>query len=141
MRFNTAIASLMELVRWARRERAGMSSEERVRVSRAIVLLLAPFAPHLAEELWSKMGGEYSVHQQPWPALDSRSLLADQLTLVIQVDGKTRDRIQVPAGIGREQALERAMGRENVRRHLMGGEPRKVVFVPDRLINLVTYSR
>jgi leucyl-tRNA synthetase len=141
MRFNTAIASLMELVRWARRKRAKMSSEEWTRVSGATVLLLAPFAPHVAEELWSEIGGEYSVHRQPWPAHDPRALVAEQVTLVIQIDGRTRDRIQVPPGIDRDRALERAMDRENVRRHLTSGKPRKVVFVPDRLINLVTGSR
>jgi leucyl-tRNA synthetase len=140
MRFNTAIASLMELVNWARRERAGMSSEERGSVSRAIVLLLAPFAPHLAEELWSKMDGEYSIHQRPWPAHDPHTLAAERVTLVIQVDGKTRDKIELPAGTDREQALERAIGRENVRRHHKGREPSSVIFVPDRLINLVTGS-
>jgi leucyl-tRNA synthetase len=141
MRFNTAIASLMELVNWARRERAGMSSEERRRVSRAIVLLLAPFAPHLAEELWSNIGGQTSVHREPWPAHDSSRLVPDHVTLVIQVDGKTRDRIPVPAGTDRDDALEQAVARENVRRHLVGGKPKKVIFVPDRLINLVTDPR
>jgi leucyl-tRNA synthetase len=140
MRFNTGIASLMELVRWARRERASMSGEEWARVSRATVLLLAPFAPHLAEELWSRIGGDDSVHRQAWPAHEPSALLLDQVTLVIQVDGKTRDRIQVPAGTDRDEALEQAVAQENVRRHLMGGQPRKVVFVPDRLINLVTNS-
>jgi leucyl-tRNA synthetase len=140
MSFNTAIALLMQLVRWAREERANMSSEEWARVSNVVVRLLAPFAPHLAEELWSSIGGEYSVHHQPWPAHDPDALVTDHVVLVIQVDGKTRDRIQVPPGIGRDLALEQAMHRENVRRHLPDGKPRKVVFVPDRLINLVSRS-
>jgi leucyl-tRNA synthetase len=140
MRFNTAIASLMELVRWARRERTTMSSEQGASASSAIVLLLAPFAPHLTEELWLRIGGEYSVHHQPWPAHDPRALVQELVTLVIQVDGKTRDRIEVPPGTDQARALEQAMDRENVRRHLPGGEPGKVVFVPDRLINLVTSS-
>jgi leucyl-tRNA synthetase len=138
MRFNTAIASLMEFVRWARRERDQMSSEEWARVSVVVVLLVAPLAPHLAEELWSRIGGEYSVHQQRWPAFDASALVVEHVTLVIQVDGKTRDRIQVPAGLNRQESLERAKRRENVRRHLLDAEPRKVIFVPDRLINLVT---
>ena len=141
MKFNTGISTLMELVRWARRERARMSREELARVSRSIALLLAPLAPHLAEELWSKLGGEYSVHLQSWPAFDPRALVVEHVTLVIQVDGKTRDRIQVPAGLGREQVLERAKGRENVRRHVMDRAPRNVIFVPDRLINFVTDAR
>jgi leucyl-tRNA synthetase len=137
MRFNTAIASLMEFVRWARRESDKMASEEWARASAAIVLLMAPLAPHLAEELWARIGGDYSVHQQRWPVFDPGSLVDEQVTLVIQVDGKTRDRLRVPVGLDRQQALERAAGRENVRRHLVG-EPRRVIFVPDRLINLVT---
>jgi leucyl-tRNA synthetase len=140
MRFNTAIASLMELVRWARRERTTMSSEQWASASSAIVLLLAPFAPHLTEELWLRIGGEYSVHHQPWPAHDPRALVQELVTLVIQVDGKTRDRIEVPPGTDQARALEQALDRENVRRHLPGGEPGKVVFVPNRLINLVTGS-
>ena len=141
MKFNTAIASLMEVERFARRERERMSSEEWTRVSNTLVLLLAPLAPHLAEELWSRIGGEYSVHQQRWPSFERSSLVDQNVTLVIQVDGKTRDRVQVPAGLDEEQALEQAKGRESVRRHLMGREPAKVIYVPDRLINMVTLPR
>jgi leucyl-tRNA synthetase len=137
-RFNTAISSLMELVRWARGIRAAASSEEWVRVSRTIVLLLAPLAPHLAEELWANLGGEYSVHRQAWPKHDPLALATEVVTMVIQIDGKVRDRIEVPAGLDREQALERALVSENVSRHLRGAKPGRVVFVPDRLINLVT---
>jgi leucyl-tRNA synthetase len=138
MRFNTAIASLMELVRWARREKPAMSPPEWSRVSRSLVLLLAPFAPYLAEELWSRLGGEFSVHQQPWPAHDPGALVSDRVTIPIQVDGKTRDRIEVPAGTGRDEVVERAMTRERVRRHVGERQLTNVVFVQDRLINLVT---
>jgi leucyl-tRNA synthetase len=141
MKFNTAIASLMELERFARRERERMSIEEWARVSSTLVLLLAPLAPHLAEELWSRIGGEYSVHQQRWPSFERTALVDQNVTLVIQVDGRTRDRIRVPAGLDEEQALERAKGRESVRRHLIGREPTKVIYVPDRLINMVTKRR
>ncbi len=138
MRFNTAIATLMEVVRWAQRERARMTEEAWGRVSRSIVLLLAPFAPHLAEELWSRIGGPYSVHRQPWPSYDPAALEDEVVTLVIQVDGRVRDRVQVPAGTDRASALELALGRENVRRHLVTDAPGDVIFVPDRLINLVS---
>jgi leucyl-tRNA synthetase len=103
--------------------------------------MLAPLAPHLAEELWSRIGGAYSVHQQRWPSFDQSSLVDENVTLVIQVDGKTRDKVQVPAGLDEERALERAKGRERVRRHLLGRVPTKVIFVPDRLINMVTRPR
>jgi leucyl-tRNA synthetase len=137
MRFNTAIATLMELVRWARREWDAMSAEEWSRVSRAVVLLLAPLAPHLAEEVWSRIGGGYPVHRQPWPEHDPNAMTAERVTLVVQVDGRTRDRIDVPAGTDRGGALELALARENVRRHLLSIRPARIVFVADRLINLV----
>jgi leucyl-tRNA synthetase len=138
MRFNTAIATLMELVAWARRNRDGMSSGDWTTVSRTIVLLLAPLAPHIAEELWSRVGGSYSVHRQPWPAHDALALIADEVTLVIQVDGRTRDRVRVRAGMDRDEAVAQALTRANVRRHLGPADPKRVVFVPDRLINLVS---
>jgi leucyl-tRNA synthetase len=138
MRFNTAIASLMELVRWARKERGSMSQPEWERMSTSVVLLLAPFAPHLAEELWSALGGNDSVHRQPWPAHDASALVNEQVTLAIQIDGKTRDRMEVPAGSSQDVALAQALKRDSVRRHLDGLEPTKVIFVQDRLINLVT---
>ncbi|HEU4526494.1 MAG TPA: leucine--tRNA ligase [Actinomycetota bacterium] len=137
MRFNTAIATLMELVRWASGERDEMSAEQWSRVSRSILLLLAPLAPHLAEELWSTIGGPYPVHRQPWPEHDPDALTAERVTLVVQVDGRTRDRIEVPAGTDRDRALELGLQSENVRRHLRDGAPANVVFVPDRLLNLV----
>ena len=118
-----------------------MSSAQWADVSRTIVLLLAPLAPHIAEELWSRIGGDYSVHRQPWPAHDAAALIADEVTLVIQVDGRTRDRIRVPAGMGRDEAVARSLASGNVRRHLGAAEPSRVVFVPDRLVNLVTGRR
>ncbi len=141
MKFNTAIASLTEVERFARREREKMSNEEWTRVSSTLVLMLAPLAPHLAEELWSRIGGAYSVHQERWPSFDQSSLVDENVTLVIQVDGKTRDKVQVPAGLDEAQALERTKGRERVRRHLLGRVRTKVIFVPDRLINMVTRPR
>jgi leucyl-tRNA synthetase len=140
MRFNTAIASLMGLVRWGRREKPAMSSTEWSRVSNCMVRLLAPFAPHLAEELWSRLGGQYSVHQQPWPTHDRDALVAERVTVAIQIDGKTRDRIDVPAGTDREGVLAQALMREGTRRHLRQHEPSEVIFVQDRLINLVTQA-
>jgi leucyl-tRNA synthetase len=138
MKFNTAIASLMVLTNWAGREQGRLSDDEWQRVCRTLIVVLAPFAPHLAEELWARVGGPYSVHQQPWPAYNPEALVREEVTLVIQVDGMMRDRMQVPTGTDREQAVERALARENVRRHLGSGKPKNVIFVPDRLINFVT---
>jgi leucyl-tRNA synthetase len=137
LRFNTALAALMELVRWARRQRAALSAAEWERVARTLVLLLAPFAPHLAEELWSRGGGPYSVHRQPWPDHDPSALQAERVNLVVQVNGKRRDVVAAPAGLSRQEALALAMDSERVRRQLAGRAPVRTVYLPDRLLNLV----
>jgi leucyl-tRNA synthetase len=137
LRFNTALATLMELARWARRQRAGFSAGEWERVSRTLVLLLAPFAPHLAEELWSRRGGPYPVHRQPWPEHDPSALEAERVNLVVQVNGKRRDVLAAPAGLDRQAALALALDSDRVRRQLAGRAPLRTVYVPDRLVNLV----
>jgi leucyl-tRNA synthetase len=137
LKFNTAIASLMELVRWAGIHKEEMSAGEWRRASSTLVLLLAPFAPHLAEELWSRLGERYSVHTMPWPRVDESSLTEASVTLVVQIDGRKREVLSVPADLDQESALRLALERPNVRRHLRDRQPTSVVYVPDRIINLV----
>jgi leucyl-tRNA synthetase len=134
LKFNTAISRLMELVRWAEEERDGMSAAEWSEVARTTVLLLAPFSPHLAEELWERLENDYSVHQQPWPEADPEALHEELVTIVVQVNGKVRDRIQLPAGAGEERAMKAALSSENVQKHLNWGKPRTGAYVPDRLL-------
>ncbi len=81
---------------------------------------MAPVAPHIAEELWARLGRPYSIHQQPWPAFDPAALVTDEITLVVQVNGKVRDRIPVAAEIGEEEARRRPWPVEAVQRHLEG---------------------
>jgi leucyl-tRNA synthetase len=138
LKLNTAIAALMQLLRWARQYKAAMDAGQWDRVAGTFTLLLAPFAPHLAEELWARLGRRYSVHTQPWPAADRAALATEEVTLVVQVDGRRRDAVPAPAGIDRDLALELALRSDNVRRHLHGRRPREAVYVQDRLINLVT---
>jgi leucyl-tRNA synthetase len=137
LKFNTAIARLMELARWARDRRAGMSRDEWGRVARTLTLVLAPFAPFMAEEAWRWLGGEGSVHAQPWPAVERVVPAGAMFTLVVQVDGRVRDRLSAPRGISRDGAIELALGSERVRAHLGGQEPADAVYVPGRLVNLV----
>jgi leucyl-tRNA synthetase len=100
-------------------------------------ILIAPFAPHLAEELWERLGHETSVHLERYLEPDPRALTVDEITLVVQVNGKVRARIPVQAGVTEEEALALALGDANVRAHLHGKELRKRVYVPDKLLNLV----
>jgi leucyl-tRNA synthetase len=137
-KFNTAIAHLMELTRWAGEHNDSMSAVQWRRTSRTLVLLLAPFAPHLAEELWFRLGEAYSVHQQGWPSFDAAALDEDMVDVPVQVDGRVRDSVRLPAGAGRDEALAAAMRSDRVRTLLRGAHPRDVIWVQDRILNLVT---
>ena len=137
-KFNTAVAALMEYTNalWAHREQCGPSPafQEAIPI---MIRLVAPFAPHIAEELWMWQGGEYSVHQQPWPAYDPALTVEETITLVVQVNGKVRDRITVPADIDKDEAQRLALASEQVQRHLQGSRPKKAIVVPGKLVNLV----
>ena len=136
-RFNTAIAALMEHTNYLLAIKGEVGEEEWNEALRAFVLVLAPFAPHHAEEMWGAIGEAYSVHEQAWPAWDEALIRAEEITLVVQVNGKLRDRIEVPADITEETAKELALSSERVRPHVEGKELRKSVYVPGRLVNLV----
>jgi len=140
LKFNTALSALMELLRWLRAHKAAMPPAQWQASAQTVTLLLAPFAPQLAEELWARLGepASRSVHRQPWPAFDPDALAESWFPLVIQVDGKRRDTCQAPVEIDRDGAVALALASERARRHLAGREPREVVFVPGRLVNLVT---
>jgi leucyl-tRNA synthetase len=136
-RFNTAIAALMEHTNYLLAIKGEVGEEEWNDALRAFTLVLAPFAPHHAEEMWGALGEPYSVHEQAWPAWDEALIRAEEVTLVVQVNGKLRDRIEVPADITEDAARELALSSERVRPHVEGREIRKSVYVPGRLVNLV----
>jgi leucyl-tRNA synthetase len=137
--FNTAISAMMEFGNYVQRARESVAGTSAwAEAVRTLVLLLAPFAPHLGEELWERLGEPYSVHQQHWPSYDAGAAQAEMITLVLQVDGKVRDRIQVSADLGESEARELALRNEKVRRFLDGRSVADVVIVPRRLVNVVT---
>ena len=137
-KFNTAVAALMEFVNtlWAHREQHGPSPPFRAATG-ILIRLLAPLAPHITEELWARQGGTFSVHQQSWPVYDPALTVDERITLIIQVNGKVRDRIAVPAGLTDKEATALAMKSERVQGYLNGNPPQKVIVVPERLVNLV----
>jgi leucyl-tRNA synthetase len=105
---------------------------------REYVLLIAPFAPSIAEELWARLGEPYSVHQQPWPAWDPSQVRAETITLIVQVDGRVRDRLTVPADLSEHEARTQALDSAGVQRSLNGRDIARVIYVPGRLVNVVT---
>jgi leucyl-tRNA synthetase len=100
-------------------------------------ILIAPFAPHIAEELWEGLGNRGSVHLESYLEPDERALVLEEITLVVQVNGKVRARIRVPASIARERALALALEEPNVHAHLEGKPVRKQIYVPGKLVNIV----
>ena len=138
-RFNTMIATLMEFSNYlTKTKEAGQVTESAWEgVIENLLLLLAPTAPHLAEELWQRTGRNYSIHNQSWPQWDEELAKEEEITLVIQVNGKLRERITVPASITESEAREQAQESEKVKTHLKGKTIIKEIYVPGKLVNLV----
>ena len=139
LRFNTMLAALMEFTNYLTR----VKEEGVVNLSHwgeaidTLLLLLAPTAPHLAEELWQQRGHSYSIHNQNWPRWDEALAKDEEITLVVQVNGKLRDRIMVPVSITEAQAKQLALQSKRVKAYLEGKKVIKTVYVPGRLVNLV----
>jgi len=134
LQFNKAVAALYELVNAIERAPPSASRDSAVRT---LVLLAAPMAPHLAEEAWAALGGAGLAADAPWPAHDPALLVDETVTLAVQVNGKLRDTLEVARGIGKEEAEAAALASPKVQAQLGGNAPRKVIVVPDRLVNIV----
>ena len=129
---NTAISKLMVMLRDITKN--GPLPEN---AARAFVLLLSPFAPHLGEELWQRLGNGDTLAYEPWPEADAALLLRETITLAVQLNGKRRDEITVAADAEEEAIAAAAVASEGAQRHLQGREPRKVIVIPGRLVNIV----
>jgi len=142
--FNTAIAAQMELVNamssfaggWDGAPSAAEGAVFREAAS-ALLKLLAPFAPHVAEELWQKLGGAGMIGTEPWPQADPSLLVSDTITVIVQVNGKLRDKLELPADADEAVAREAALASEKVQGFIDGKTIRRVIYVPGRLVNVV----
>lgn len=136
--FNTAISSVMELVNafysfQDKEVNAGLVRE----VSLNLLKMLAPFAPHITEELWSRIVGNGSIHKQKWPKYDEKAMVQDEIEIVLQINGKVRDKIVIPAGIDRDAMQKAALAQPRVQELTAGKTIVKVICVPKKLVNLV----
>ncbi|MGD0766030.1 MAG: leucine--tRNA ligase [Dehalococcoidia bacterium] len=138
-RFNTMVAALMEYTNYLTRlkEAGPVDAAAWQEAMRTLMLLLAPSAPHLAEELWQRTGNAYSIHNQPWPQWNAELAAEEQITLVVQVNGKLRDRILVPVDVTEEQAKELALASDKVKAHIGGKQVQRVIYASGRLVNVV----
>jgi leucyl-tRNA synthetase len=139
---NTAVARMMELVNDWSKYLEQTPPEARhtptlADVMRMMTLMLAPYAPHLAEELWARQGGAFSVHQQAWPDYDPDLATAERVTLIVQVNGKVRDKVEVDADTPDQELQDMALASPRVQAHLAGKEIRKIVVVPGKLVSIV----
>jgi leucyl-tRNA synthetase len=142
LNFNTAISAIMELTNEVYSYLNDREAEEKntaliKEVAENIVLLLAPFAPFITEELWQHLGHEENVHKAQWPDYSEEALKKDEITIVIQVNGKVRDKIDVPADASEETVKEKAMEAENTQSYLEDGNLVKTIYIPKKLVNLV----
>ncbi len=130
--FNTVVSQLMICVN-------AMDREETVIVGawKSFLLLLAPLAPHITEELWHALGNKDSIHSQPWQKYDPKLLAEEKIRLVIQINGKVRDIVEVQKDISESEAKDIALKSEKIQKWLAGIKPKKIIFVPGRLINIV----
>lgn len=130
--FNTAVSALMILV-----NELGKRSSLEIRNLKLVIKLLAPFAPHLADELWAQLGEKDSIHNQSWPGYDPKLIREEAFTIVIQINGKVRDKIELSIDLAEKEAKALVLKREIVQKWLAGKKIKKVIFIPQKLINLV----
>jgi leucyl-tRNA synthetase len=132
LRFNTAISQMMIFANALQKAPAVMPQ-----TARMFLQLLAPFAPHIAEELWSRLGGSGSIMAAPWPAYDAGKLVSSEVKIVFQVNGRHRGDQLVPVGTTQEIALQLARENPRVATHLDGKTVKRVIFVPGKILNIV----
>jgi leucyl-tRNA synthetase len=137
--FNTIISGLMELQNEMTKAKSqGASSSPAWNEALEIYIkMLAPVAPHISEELWKKLDKPYSIHTQSWPKVDEEAAAEEEITLVVQINGKVRDRINVAVGISEDEARSKALNSAAILKFLDGKPPRQVIYVPGRLVNIV----
>jgi leucyl-tRNA synthetase len=134
LQFNKSVAALYELTSAIEKAKPSASRDEAIRT---LLLLVAPGAPHLAEEAWAARGETGMIADAAWPGFDPALLIDDEVTIAVQVNGKLRETMTAPRGLPKEEAEARALALPKVRSQLGDGSPRKVIVVPDRLVNIV----
>ena len=137
--FNTMVAALMELTNelYPKKELSIAKTVEWREALETIVLLMAPSTPYVAEELWERLGMPYSVHHQPWPVFDDELIKVEAVELVVQINGKVRDKLVVSASISEQDATATALAQPRIREFIGDKDPAKVIYVPGRLLNFV----
>jgi leucyl-tRNA synthetase len=133
LKYNTTVAALMEYLNTLEARREQVTRPE----LQTLLLLLAPFAPFLTEELWERMGNAFSIHKTSWPDYDPAALHTESIILIVQVNGRVRDRIEVSHDASEEDIQREALESEKVQRFIGSQQVQRVIYVPGRLVNIV----
>ena len=139
-KFNTAVASMMEMVNglYKIKESQGIDTSDEWRFAlESLIQILAPFAPHITEELWHEMGHDDTVHVGHWPKWDEKYLKSDTMTIIVQVNGKLRAKLELPSDMDKQGVEAAALADENVQKFTNNKPPKKMVYVPGKLVNIV----
>ena len=137
--FNTAISSIMELVNemYRYKELDQINENQFRQAIQNLLLVMAPFTPHVCEELWQQLGMDGSIHKSAWPSYDEAALIKDAIEIVVQINGKIKDKIQVPTGLSPKELEERALADQKIQTLVAGMKVVKIIAVPDKLVNIV----
>jgi len=138
-RFNTMLAALMEYTNILHKvlEAGSIPPAQWEEAIKMLLILIAPSAPHMAEELWVELGYPYSIHRQAWPAWDKELAADEEVTLVVQVNGRLRDKLTVAIDISEDEAIKLACAQERIQGYLAGKSIAKTIYVPGKLLNIV----
>ncbi len=139
-KFNTAVSCMMEAVNayYKLKETYSIGTSDTWKFAiESLLQVLAPFAPHLTEELWSQLGHTTTIHVDAWPAWDEQYLHTDEMTIIVQVNGKLRAKVVVSTGVTEEDIKKIALGEDNVKKFVAASSPQKVIYIPGRLVNIV----
>lgn len=138
-KFNTAVSSMMEAVNglYKIKESAGITKNDAWKFAlESLLQVLAPFAPHITEELWAELGHSDTIHRDHWPAWDDVYLVSDTMTIIVQVNGKLRAKLELVSDLSEDEVKSQALAAENVAKFITG-EPKKVIYIPGKLVNIV----
>jgi leucyl-tRNA synthetase len=136
-KFNTAVAAFMEFANFLSSRQNDVGAD----AIKILLVLFAPFAPHITEELWAQLGFKKSVHLQKWPEFNQKLIKKENITLIIQINGKVRDKIEVSSDITENEAKKIAFGQEKIKKRLLEKEIKKTIFIPQKLLNIVVVDK
>ena len=131
LKYNTAISEMMKFANSLKKASISKNDFEK------FLKILSPFAPHLTEEIWEKLGNDGSITTSPWPTVDEKYLKKREVEMVVQVNGKVRDRLTVSVDVTEDEIKETALESEKVKIYLEGKEIKKIIFIPGKLISIV----